>query len=220
MIKLNRPERPQCIKDNALLWAADYVSAKSTGDKNSIKLAEAKYRQKEIKEALEKMHFGKCAFCESYIGHVSYAHIEHFKPKKKFPRKLVQWSNLLWACGVCNGKSYKGDKFPTAIENGPLINPSLENPDDFLTFTYDPVANAAVVGYKNLRGKTTRDILGLNRPDLSKVRSVVVKKLVFLKTISDAQDVPDHKRLEAARLLKEAASSTEHYSAFAIILSR
>ncbi|MBN6774218.1 TIGR02646 family protein [Pseudomonas granadensis] len=220
MIKLERTERPQCIRDHGLEWIKDYLDAKRAGDKDAIKLAEAKYRQKEIQKALKKMHFGKCAFCESYISHVSYPHIEHFKPKKIFPEKLVQWSNLLWACGVCNGASYKGDNFPTAAEDGPLVNPTLEDPRDFLTFTFDETTNLAVVGYKNLRGKTTKDTLGLNRPDLSTVRSVVVKKLVFLKAMSVAHDVPAYRRLEAKRLLDEAASSKEHYSAFAITLCR
>ncbi|WP_052393444.1 retron system putative HNH endonuclease [Pseudomonas rhizosphaerae] len=216
MIKLKRPLKPQILKQNETTWTADYLAAKASGDTDAIDAAERKYRHKEIKNALRDMHQRKCAFCESFIEHVSYSHIEHFKPKKRYPKMLVRWSNLLLACGVCNGTAYKGEKFPTAAQDGPLINPANENPDDFLTYLFDPVANVALVGYKHPRGKTTIDTLGLNRPDLAKdIRCQVVKKLFALRKIIDQPNVQDDVRQPMLDILFEAADSGQHYSAFA-----
>lgn len=219
MIKLTRPKRPEPITEHRIAWTKIYLDAVSSGDKEEIKKAEGKYRHKDIKASLQSMHNKKCAFCESLIEHVSYSHIEHFKPKSVFRKKIFQWNNLFLACGVCNGAGYKGEKFPTALEHGPLINPALENPGDFLEFRFDPTTKAAVVVYKNARGKTTIDTLGLNRIDLSTIRSQVVKKLFVLRQIHDRIDVPLDVRQKAADIIRDAASSNQHYSAFAKALA-
>ncbi len=67
------------------------------------------------------MFANKCAYCESYLMHVSYGHIEHFKPKAKYPQYCFSWDNLLLGCEVCNGKRYKGIKFPLKKKMGHLL---------------------------------------------------------------------------------------------------
>lgn len=216
MIKLKRTTKPAVLVVNEKAWAESYVAARNLKDQAAIDLAEKKYRHKEIKESLREMHHRKCAFCESFIEHVSYSHIEHFRPKKIYPKQLVRWSNLFLACGVCNGASHKGDKFPLAAEGGPLVNPCTEDPSFFLTYNFDPVTNAALVGYKDLRGKKTIDTLGLNRPDLANdIRSQVVKKLYTLRKIFDMPDTTEDARELILDALTEAAKDNQHYSAFA-----
>ena len=103
---------------------------------------EEKYRHVEVKGTLVEMFQGGCAFCESKITHVDYGHIEHTRPKSRHPELTFEWSNLLLACGICNGPQHKGDRFPGAAEDGPLINPCEEEPSDHLDFQFDVATNS------------------------------------------------------------------------------
>jgi uncharacterized protein (TIGR02646 family) len=175
------------------------------------KLALDRYRHADVKQALVTLFHGKCAYCESFILHIDYGHIEHYRPKAKYPRQAFTWSNLVLACGVCNGSEHKGDWFPLKADGGPLINPSAEDPAPHLSFEYDPKTRIASVRGRTTRGDTTETCLGLNRKDLRIQRSKYVRKLWFIAK----QAATDS---EAWRMLDEAASSSEEYSAFANLL--
>ena len=43
---------------------------------------------------------------------VMHFHIDHFRPKKKYPRLALAYANLYYACGLCN--TFKGDAWPSA----------------------------------------------------------------------------------------------------------
>ena len=157
------------------------------------------------------MFHGKCAYCESYVKHVGYPNIEHFRPRNG-PRGnedlTFTWDNLLLSCTVCNGPQYKSDKFPNAAEGGPLLNPCADNQDDHLEFHYDPVAKIAAVLYKTTRGKLTEEIIGLNRLDLKIYRSKHVRRIAALAKLAGSYS-------EAAYLLSEATKPDADYSRFA-----
>ncbi len=158
------------------------------------------------------MFSGKCAYCESHIAHIDYGHIEHFRPKSKYPGLCFEWKNLLLGCAICNGSTYKGTNFPTAKLNGPIVNPTTENPDDFLTFIYDPLTGVSSVLGKNKRGDTTWKLLGLNRTELVKHRNSMVRKLSFVAIQASKGD------LDALNELKSCLNKDEEYSAFAKML--
>lgn len=120
MIPVVRSAPPPIPAKKATQWHNAYVAATTRKEKDR---AETKYRHKQIRDALQRMFHGKCAYCESNIGHVSDAHIEHYRPKAKFPHLTFDWDNLLLACSKCNGAGYKGDNFPEANDGGPLVNP-------------------------------------------------------------------------------------------------
>ncbi|MFQ5637006.1 MAG: retron system putative HNH endonuclease, partial [bacterium] len=101
------------------------------------KKVDKKYRHQQIKETLKIMFHGKCAYCESKITHIDYGQIDHFKPKSKYPELTFEWTNLLLACGICNGPVYKGNSFPEAEEGGPLVNPCSDDPIENFEFFYD-----------------------------------------------------------------------------------
>lgn len=175
------------------------------------KNAENKYRQNSVKSVLVKMFCGKCGYCESKITHVDYGHIEHYRPKsgpQGRPNLTFVWSNMLLACGVCNGAEYKGVHFPEASGGGPIINPCAEDPVSHFDFHYDAATKLASVYGITTRGKTTEKLLGLNRADLRIYRSNYVHKLIVLATIAVSN-------AEAAQLLKEAKESDSPYAAFA-----
>ena len=157
------------------------------------------------------MFHGKCAYCESKITHIEYGHIEHFHPKRGTngrPDLTFEWSNLLLACGVCNGPGNKSDHFPGVDENGPLVNPCEDDPDAHFDFFFDPDAMVASVYGKTRRGETTEKLLGLNRLDLREYRSNRVRHLVALAQYVDSDP-------QAATLLEEAKQSSSEYAAYA-----
>ena len=217
MIFVKRTEEPVVLKKNKANWLLEYLMAlndyklKPTRENKKISSKkEIKYKQEEVKKALKGMFLDKCAYCESHIGHISYGHIEHFKPKKRYPKQCFTWTNLLLACEVCNGSQFKGIKFPQKKENGPIINPTKENPASFFKFEYDPSTGTANVLAKNIRGATSETLLGLNRAELIRHRSRIVRKMVYVAIKASKGD------LSALREIKNCLNPDEEYSAFAI----
>jgi hypothetical protein len=78
------------------------------GDEPSFKA----YKLASVRSALEQLFHGKCAYCESAIGHISSIDVEHWRPKGKIRtgNGLVDgywwlagvWENLFPACPHCN----------------------------------------------------------------------------------------------------------------------
>lgn len=166
MIRVTRTPVPPFLKANSSTWKLAYLKARkkyendgTASSQKKLLSAEKKYNHAQVKDALQSMFSDKCAYCESHITHVAYAHIEHFRPKSEFPHLCFEWDNFLLGCSVCNGAQYKGTKFPDEKE-GSLVNPVSENPDDYLSFEYDPETGTANIFGKNIRGDTTVVITG------------------------------------------------------------
>lgn len=184
MIQISRSLKPDILRNNALTWTneylqarADYDADKTDANKKAYQSIEKRYNQDEVKTKLKDMFHKKCAFCESFISHISYGEIEHFKPKSVYPNLCFDWDNFLLSCSVCNGKANKGDKFPLAANGGPFINPTIENPDDFFSFEYDRNLNKFIVIPKGERAITMLGIIKLNREDLVEHRSRELSKI-------------------------------------------
>ena len=118
----------------------------------------ALYASDDIKDALITTHEGRCAYCESYLRHVSHGDVEHFRPKagcaehsqEGLNRDAYFWlayepTNLLLACQICN-EVHKGNLFPVlgdrlqpgtfdvTQEKQVLIDPYREDPREFIRF--------------------------------------------------------------------------------------
>lgn len=206
MIRVARTGKPIVIEQKQAAWTQALLDAITHKEKQR---AEGKYRHRDIKDALVSMFHGKCAYCESKISHIDYGHIEHFRPKSKpqFRALTFEWTNLLLSCAVCNGSEYKGDHFPEAIENGPLVNPCDDLPEVHFNFVFDPQTRLATVAGKTARGRTTEKLLGLNRPELRAYRSRLVMQLhalsYYVKTDQNARI-----------LLEESCRDDAEYAAF------
>jgi uncharacterized protein (TIGR02646 family) len=207
MIKVRRSPKPAVLVKNAAGWTRKLLAATTKEEKNK---AAGKYQHEQIKAALVEMFHGKCAYCESKITHIDYGHIEHFKPKSNTAYRVLafEWTNLVLACGVCNGAEHKGTKFPLAAEGGPFVNPCDDEPNDHFDFVYDPKAKLATVIGTTPRGATTEKLIGLNRHDLRQYRSELVKKLLCVKM--HAQTDP-----YAAEIMQQAKLDSAEYAAFA-----
>jgi uncharacterized protein (TIGR02646 family) len=120
----------------------------------------------EIKNSLEQLFYGKCAYCEWKVG-VDWD-VEHFRPKGRVVEVpshagyywlAYNWKNLYMACTTCNqprkvGESKasgKLDQFPLesgspramdhdfdlSLEQCLLIDPCKENTEDYIAFGLD-----------------------------------------------------------------------------------
>ncbi len=138
-----------------------------------------RYREGEIKEALEEMYSGLCCFCESKIGISDYEHIEHLKPKSKFPELSFEWNNLNWCCSKCN--IAKGTKWN---ETHLILDPSIDEPKEHFAFYQDTIIA------KSDRGKTTIDHANLNRSKLVEARGKILARaidlIVMIKETNDS----------------------------------
>jgi uncharacterized protein (TIGR02646 family) len=217
MIKVERTSKPNILSNHEERWKNQYLNAidehENQPDAKSKKnkdAAEKRYNHKEVKSALNKMFAGKCAYCESQILHIDYGDIEHFYPKSQYSVKCFDWDNLLLACGKCNGKSYKGDKFPLSDEGTPLlVNPVNDDPDVYFTFEFDIDTGTANVISLNERGEVTESTLGLNRTELVLHRSGIVRLMVgcALNAVNGDET--------AIQLIHELCKKEKEYSAFA-----
>jgi uncharacterized protein (TIGR02646 family) len=65
------------------------------------------------KSHLQSMFHHKCVYCripDGLKGDESFG-VDHYLPKTKFPHLAVTWSNLFYACNVCN--TWKGESVST-----------------------------------------------------------------------------------------------------------
>ncbi len=217
MIFISRTNEPDILRRHKKNWTNQYVAAvnayrmaPSKITKDRVKEVEQRYNHSEVKLELKNMCHHKCVYCESHVAHVSSHHIEHYRPKSKYPKSCFRWSNLLLGCSVCNGASFKGNHFPSARQNGPFVNPSRENPTIFFEFAYDEKTGVSDVIPLNSRASTTERFLGLNRPELLRHRNPVVKRLAVIALLAKAGNAA------ALQELQDAMAPDQEYSAFAI----
>ena len=144
----------------------------------------------DVKNKLKQIYHGKCAYCESII---EASYLDHYRPKSIYYWTTFEWSNLLLACPTCNKQ--KKTKFPitfkkisepqldrnewranssTFLSEEPLlINPEIDNPEDHLSFYPDGRMFA-----KTKKGKTTIEIINLNRESLVIRRMQIINNII------------------------------------------
>ena len=170
---------------------------------NPEALVSGKYDNPVNKDALRESTSGKCMYCESKMGDVSYAHIEHIKPKSKFSDLEFKWNNLGYSCQVCN--TNKGNKFE---ETTPFINPYDENPEDYIVFL------GFFIHQKqgSERGEYTIKAINLNRDDLVDSRK---NKFHGIEKMINAAYRTSNKSLQnqAISELKKEAEKDKEFSA-------
>ena len=100
MIKLELPPEPPELTEQKARLTAEYRN------KEKAVWREGKVGEI-IKRVLCEMTHNKCAYSEAPLGeNGSPWDVEHFYPKDLYPKKVVEWGNLLPSCKICN--SIKG----------------------------------------------------------------------------------------------------------------
>lgn len=103
----------------------------------------------------------RCMYCSDSHG----TDIDHFRPKVRFPGWMFCWPNLLLCCSECG--RFKGDRFPMDGGANLLVDPTAEDPWEFLDF--DPATGNIVARFSvgrgdwDPRGSTTVEVLHLDR---------------------------------------------------------
>ncbi|MDJ0835694.1 MAG: TIGR02646 family protein [Acidobacteriota bacterium] len=154
------------------------------------------YGHSTVRDALDSIYHGKCAYCESIMEPASSGQVEHYRPKKNliddkahpgYYWLAYEWTNLLLSCARCNGK--KSNKFPISGKRIPgpgaadtdrlckseylkaeqpcLLNPELDDPREYLRFNF---AGELSARDDHIRGRQTIDLCDLNRDDLISAR--------------------------------------------------
>lgn len=218
MIAVLRLPEPVSLRDNAEQWTRELIGLLQAGDEGtdeslqqSVRSVRQRYKQKDVQEALHQMFAGKCAYCESRIGAVSYPDIEHFYPKSRYPEKTFLWTNLLHACEKCN-RTYKRDQFPLDDYGEPLlIDPTAVDMriEQHLEFIWDQQTQISLVRGLDIKGQTTIALLGLNkRHELLDERSDVMKRIIVIALYAQRGD------MEAQKLLAELEQPRQPYLAY------
>lgn len=116
-----------------------------------------------------------CVYCEREIDiENNDGHIEHVRPKDKFPQLFQEYSNLSISC---NSKNSCGHTKANKYDNK-FINPLEENPNDFLT--YDDLTGKIIAKDSNVKDRvdyTIEEILKLNEYNLCKARKIILIEL-------------------------------------------
>lgn len=100
------------------------------------------FSKQDVKEALQKLFNGKCAYCESNVMVTSAIDKEHFRPKASIKDKdlnihitpgyywlAADWDNLLLACAHCNRTGRHEDIDGTGFTSGKLDRFPLADED-------------------------------------------------------------------------------------------
>ncbi len=178
MRNVKRPNMPETLARYAGNWKQDVLRAKEKGNPIPSDLLN-RYKQPDVLEALKRMYSDDsgrcyCCYCESQIDAISYPHIEHRKPKSKFPECSFDWDNLHLACERCN--AHKGDKWD---EKDEILDAVVDEPiSSHLGYRIEPLSGV----YREAlspRGLTTLEQADLNRLALRKSRLEVLQSTVY-----------------------------------------
>lgn len=141
-----------------------------------------RYKVKDVKNALDQLYHGKCAFCETKIEQ---SHVEHYRPKSIYYWLAYSWDNLILACATCNQhkrQQFELEGVPQVFVNNPnnirdinrlsanydllespkMVNPEVTDPLGQITFT-----RLGVIESQNPRFAYTITACKLERPTLN-----------------------------------------------------
>ncbi len=174
MIRVARGPQPHGFADRARDWAERFAAVRAQHPALTMSGFWSRIRRaiRPDAELLFEAFHGKCAFCESNMSHVSWAHVEHYRPMTQFPELAFTWENWLLSGQQCNHK--KSTHFPDCSGHPCLIDPASEDPTAHIEFSgYIAVATTE-------RGGETIRLVALGRSALEEERSRWQMRLNFL----------------------------------------
>ena len=176
------------------------------------------YKHNDIKDPLFNCSHNKCAYCEtkSYGG---YLEVDHFAPKKLYPKLSLKWSNLLPSCKECNINKSTHD---TILE--PIINPCEVNPEPYFIYEFLSIYPSETAPDIELAERTIR-VCNLNRPKLVKARMEILEELTnyertienFVQTLNESNTERQKQKwlqnlTDSLEVIENCTSETEQYS--------
>ncbi len=148
----------------------------------------------------------QCAYCqtrEPEVGGCKSFHIDHYRPKKKFPDLINAYNNLIYACRDCN--TYKQDYWPNFAEllrGYIIVNPRedhIETHIDTSKFIWRGKTSRGNWTVKKLRLDST--ILSQRREDRIRIENKIQKLADVVEdakiNLEIAKQEQDWKKIEA-----------------------
>jgi hypothetical protein len=125
------------------------------------------YRDHRVKEFLRREGGHRCVYCaihENALGGVQTFHVEHYRPKSRFPALENALANLFYSCPICN--RFKSNDWP-AEPHAPFHNCCYPDPSavDY-TILFDVNQKTGLVAGRRVASKYMLERLYLNRPHL------------------------------------------------------
>lgn len=105
-------------------------------DNNPDSFGFDRYRSADVKQALDEIFHGKCAYCESFYAKTQPVDVEHYRPKGKVDGEddhrgywwlAMDWKNLVPSCIDCNRK--RKQRSPKPDQQGSMV--ALNEDGDF-----------------------------------------------------------------------------------------
>ncbi len=158
MMKMNRPLKPEWLRQNFKKWGRKYKENKELN-----KEYKPEYKKKRVNILLlpilrtaTKKH---CAFCDDKITKGT---IEHFRPKSEFPLYSYVWRNLFPSCNICQEKNNRFSKY--------LLKPDRKSYSFNKYFLYNSASgeievNPKAIDEDKIKAEVTIEIYKLNSPE-------------------------------------------------------
>lgn len=170
-----------------------------------------------MRESLDKMQKGRCAYCEGPLYGDS--HIEHFRRKNAahFPQLTFTWTNLFLACESRRHCGHYKDR-PSAPPYNPddLVKPDEEQPDDFFFFhsSGEVRIRGGVDEVVDRRAKETVRVFHLDDPVLTAARRKAAERYYKREGGRDLDEVMTWPEPDFAAWVAEEIRATQevHYS--------
>ena len=227
MIRVEKPHAPQRLRRGEEVTQKnceeyDTNSADYKTGSRVFRFEREIYGHNSVREVLKECQHAKCCFCEGRFIAYAAGDVEHYRPKGAVRQDKASgvvrpgyfwlaytWENLYWCCQTCN-RSNKREFFPLtdptkramshnddlAQEEPLIIDPGGGvDPRDHIRFQQDRAVGATELG------RTTIQVVGLNRLDLLEARLTrldEIKRLVEIVAVWESS---------APRQLKELAIS-------------
>jgi len=184
MIRLHRGPEPEFLAGNRTAWTERFNLDPPPRDWATA------HQKDQLRDALEPVSQGKCAFCESSLGVTAHREIEHYWPKSAYREKAFVWNNLFLACRLCNGAKSDQD------HGGALVKPDEEEPESLLWLNLDSGKLEPRHGLSPGQVQRIRETIrlcDLNRGDLCQARlaqmKLALRTLVRLKREGDSLSI-------------------------------
>ena len=247
MIFVEKPTAPPVELSNGESLKNDYCSsfvrdckAYENGTKN-FEFNNRIYGHKNVKAKLLEAQFNKCCYCESKIRSTSSGDVEHYRPKAysqqgRGQRRIYpgyywlvyDWDNLFVSCEICN-RSHKKNYFPLSNPDERVRNhfkdlriekPLILNPGGCKNFCKHITFHKELAKGRTKAGKTTVEMIGLNRQPLQESR---LEKLRILERLCDVVQILEshnsndaQNSIEATQnFIQDFVSQESEYSAMA-----
>ncbi len=110
----------------------------------------------------------RCAYCltrDERLGGEEAMTVDHFKPESRYPNLRLAWSNLYYACAVCNSHWKKDHPWPDEEAEGKrFVDSCDEDPDEHFRMVRDAnTGDFCNVQPRSDAASYTVECLGFNR---------------------------------------------------------